>query len=129
MGRSAGALFLSDEEEGSFGVGGAAGVRDCMFVLDCAAGLEVTLNRRSNKATPWRVRRLSEEPGLRRDFIHRVWRAFVLYPDPPEKALVLCGDAKSQVQPLDRPQRSLPMNCGTPETRPHDYRRCSRPAG
>ena len=33
MGRSAGALFLSDEEEGSFGVGGAAGVRDCMFVL------------------------------------------------------------------------------------------------
>ncbi|MCY4191684.1 MAG: hypothetical protein OXD42_10260, partial [Rhodospirillaceae bacterium] len=53
--------------------------------------LEATLNRRSNKAPPWRVRRLSEEPGLRRDFIHRVWRAFVLYPDPPEKALVLCG--------------------------------------
>ena len=46
-----------------------------------------------------------------------------LYLDPPDKALVLCVDEKSQIQALDRTQRSLPLNWGTPETRTHDYRR------
>ena len=36
---------------------------------------------------------------------------------PPDKALVLCVDEKSQIQALERTQRSLPLNCGTPETR------------
>ena len=45
------------------------------------------------------------------------------YPDPPDKALVLCVDEKSQIQALERTQRSLPLNYGTPETRTHDYRR------
>src|SRR5690606_27646719 len=43
--------------------------------------------------------------------------------DPPDKALVLCVDEKSQIQALDRTQRSLPMNFGSPETHTHDYRR------
>ena len=86
---------------------------------------------------------------LPRDFIHRVWRAFGLKPhlsksfklstdphfvekvrdvvglylDPPDKALVLCVDEKSQIQALDRTQPSLPMNYGMPETHTHDYRR------
>ena len=46
-----------------------------------------------------------------------------LYLDPPDKALVLCVDEKSQIQALERTQRSLPLNWGTPETRTHDYRR------
>ena len=84
-----------------------------------------------------------------RDFVHRVWRAFGLKPhlshnfklstdphfvekvrdvvglylDPPDKALVLCVDEKSQIRAPDRTQRSLPMNFGTPQTRTHDYRR------
>ncbi|MGH8168389.1 MAG: IS630 family transposase [Woeseiaceae bacterium] len=111
--------------------------------------LEATLNRRPKNATHWSVRRLSEELGIARDFVHRVWRAFGLKPhlsksfklsndphfvekvrdvvglylNPPDKALVLCVDEKSQIQALDRTQSSLPMNYGLPETRTHDYRR------
>ena len=111
--------------------------------------LNATLNRRPRKATHWSVRSLSEELGVPRDFVHRVWRAFGLKPhlshsfklstdphfvekvrdvvglylDPPDKALVLCVDEKSQIQALDRTQRSLPLNYGTPETHTHDYRR------
>jgi len=111
--------------------------------------LEATLNRRPKNATHWSVRRLSEDLGIPRDFIHRVWRAFGLKPhlsksfklstdphfvekvrdvvglylDPPDKALVLCVDEKSQIQALDRTQPSLPMNYGMPETHTHDYRR------
>jgi transposase len=111
--------------------------------------LEATLNRRPKKATHWSVRSLSEDLGLPRDFVHRVWRAFELKPhlthsfklstdphfiekvrdivglylDPPDKALVLCVDEKSQIQALDRTQPSLPMNFGLPETHTHDYRR------
>lgn len=40
--------------------------------------LDATLNRRPKKATPWRVRRLSEELSVPQDFVHRVWRAFGL---------------------------------------------------
>ena len=111
--------------------------------------LEATLNRRPKKATHWSVRSLSENIGVPRDFVHRVWRAFGLKPhlshsfklstdphfvekvrdivglylDPPDKALVLCVDEKSQIQALDRTQPSLPMNYGLPETHTHDYRR------
>ena len=95
------------------------------------------------------MRSLSAELGEPRDFVHRVWRAFGLKPhlshsfklstdphfvekvrdvvgrylDPPDKALVLCVDEKRQIPALDRTQRSLPLNRGTPETRAHDYRR------
>ncbi len=111
--------------------------------------LEATLNRRPKNATHWSVRRLSEDLGVPRDFIHRVWRAFGLKPhltksfklstdphfiekvrdvvglyiDPPDKALVLCVDEKSQIQALDRTQPSLPLNYGMPETHTHNYRR------
>ena len=111
--------------------------------------LDATLNRRPVNATHWSVRSLSAELGVPRDFVHRVWRAFGLKPhlshsfklstdphfvakvrdvvglylDPPDKALVLCVDEKSQIQALERTQRSLPLNWGTPETRTHDYRR------
>ena len=83
--------------------------------------LNATLSQRPRKATHWSVRSLSEELGIPRDFVHRVWRAFGLKPhlshgfklstdphfvekvrdvvglclDPPDKALVLCVDGKS----------------------------------
>jgi hypothetical protein len=46
-----------------------------------------------------------------------------LYLNPPDKALVLCADGKSQIQALDRSQPSLPMKPGRCETMPHDYKR------
>lgn len=111
--------------------------------------LEATLNRRPKKATHWSVRSLSEETGYSPNFVHRVWRAFGLKPhlsksfklstdphfvekvrdivglylDPPEKALVLCVDEKSQIQALDRTQPSLPLTYGMPESHTHDYHR------
>lgn len=111
--------------------------------------LDATLNRRPKNATHWSVRRLSEELEVPRDFVHRVWQAFGLKPhlsrnfklstdehfvekvrdvvglylNPPDKALVLCVDEKSQIQALDRTQPSLPLTFGQPETRTHDYRR------
>jgi transposase len=97
----------------------------------------------------WSVRLLAADVNVPRDFVHRVWQAFGLKPhlsssfklstdphfvekvrdvvglylDPPDKALVLCVDEKSQIQALDRTQPSLPMTYGLPETHTHDYRR------
>ena len=87
--------------------------------------------------------------GLSRPTINRIWRAFGLQPhrtetfklspdpqlvekvrdivglylNPPERALVLCADEKSQIQALERTQPSLPMRPGQPERRTHDYTR------
>lgn len=111
--------------------------------------LDATLKSKPKIATHWSVRSLAHELKLPRDFVHRVWRAFGLKPhlsksfklstdphfvekvrdvvglymDPPDKALVLCVDEKTQIQALDRTQPSLPMNFGMPETHTHDYRR------
>ncbi|MFD9624089.1 hypothetical protein ACFWB2_43950 [Streptomyces virginiae] len=54
-------------------------------------------------------------------FIDKVRDVVGLYLDPPEKALVLCADEKSQIQALDRSQTVLPMMPGVPERRSHDY--------
>jgi len=111
--------------------------------------LDITLNRKPNNATHWSIRRFSQETGFDRGIVHRVWNAFGLKPHlaksfklsndphfvekvrdvvglymaPPEKALVLCVDEKSQIQALDRTQPSLPMHHGLPESHTHDYRR------
>ena len=97
----------------------------------------------------WSVRRLAEETGLAPASVHRIWtqhrlkphqtRTFKhsrdpelqakvidivgLYLDPPEGALVLCVDEKTQIQALDRTQPILPLRPGLPEGRTHDYRR------
>jgi transposase len=100
-------------------------------------------------ATHWSTRTLAKELGTNRSMVNRVWQAnglkphlsrtfklsndphFVeklvdvvgLYLNPPEHALVLCVDEKSQIQALDRTQRSLPMYPGRCGTLTHDYKR------
>jgi transposase len=100
-------------------------------------------------ATHWSVRTLAKELGVSRSMVHRVWQAsrlkphltrtfklsndrrFVekvmdvvgLYLNPPEHALVLSVDEKSQIQALDRTQRSLPIYPGRCGTMTHDYKR------
>jgi hypothetical protein len=54
-------------------------------------------------------------------FIEKVIDVVGLYHDPPEKAVVLCVDEKSQIQALDRSRPMLPMMPGVPERRTHDY--------
>lgn len=100
-------------------------------------------------ATQWSTRTLAAELGTTRSMIQRVWVAnglrphrvrrfklstdpdFVeklldvagLYLNPPEHALVLCADEKSQIQALDRTQPGLPMKRGRCGTMTHDYKR------
>jgi transposase len=61
--------------------------------------------------------KLSRDP----DFVSKLRDVVGLYLNPPDKALVLCVDEKSQIQALDRTQPALPMRTGLTETRTHDY--------
>lgn len=109
----------------------------------------LTLEAMPRHATHWSTRTLAARCGLSRATVHRIWRAFALQPhrtetfklstdpwfiekvrdivglylNPPDKALVLCADEKSQIQALDRTQPLLPMRPGQAERRTHDYRR------
>jgi transposase len=100
-------------------------------------------------ATHWSARRLAKEVGVSHMTVHRIWKKYGLQPhrvetfkfstdpdfdtkladivglylDPPERALVLCVDEKSQIQALDRTQPLLPMRPGLPARRTHDYKR------
>ena len=106
-----------------------------------------TLERAPNDATHWSRASMAAESGLSRSTVGRIWKAFGLKPhqvdtfklsndpqfidkvrdvvglylDPPEKAVVLCVDEKSQIQALDRSAPVLPMMPGMPERRSHDY--------
>jgi len=112
--------------------------------------LTMTLESTPPDATHWSTRSLAQRVGLSQSSISRIWRAFGLQPhrsetfklstdplfiakvrdivglylEPPDRALVLCVDEKTQIQALDRSQPLLPMRPGTPERRSHDYRRC-----
>ena len=111
--------------------------------------VRVTVQETPPGATHWSTRTMAARVGVSRDTVHRVWRARGLQPhrvetfklsndprfeeklvdvvglylNPPEKAVVLCLDEKSQVQALDRTQPSLPMKKGRAGTMTHDYKR------
>ncbi len=74
---------------------------------------------RHHRVQPWRSQtfKFSTDPEL----IGKVTDVVGLYLAPPENAIVLCVDEKSQIQALDRSQKMLPMQPGSPERRSHDY--------
>ena len=108
-----------------------------------------TLETMPAAATHWSTRSMAKASGLSISTVHRIWRAFSLQPhrsetfklsadplfvdkvrdivglylNPPDHALVLCVDEKSQIQALDRTQPLLPMRPGQAERRTHDYKR------
>ena len=108
-----------------------------------------TLETMPAAATHWSTRSMAKATGVSISTVHRIWRAFSLQPhrsetfklstdplfvekvrdivglylDPPDRALVLCVDEKSQIQALDRTQPLLPMRPGQAERRTHDYKR------
>jgi transposase len=116
---------------------------------DVERALTLTLESTPRDATHWSTRSLAAKSGLSRSTVGRIWRAFALQPhrsetfklskdplfvekvrdvagiylNPPERALVLCVDEKSQIQALDRTQPLLPMRPGQVERRTHDYTR------
>jgi transposase len=111
--------------------------------------VHMTLHERPPNATHWSVRRMAKAAGVSYSSVQRIWSAhglkphlvetfkvsrdknFVakvedvvgLYLNPPDKALVLCVDEKSQIQALDRTQPGLPMKKGRAGTMTHDYKR------
>ena len=108
-----------------------------------------TLETTPPDATHWSTRSMAREVGLTQSAVHRIWKAFGLQPhrqeswklskdpqfidkvrdvvglylDPPERAVVLCVDEKSQIQALDRTAPIFPMLPGVPERATHDYKR------
>ena len=102
-----------------------------------------------DNATHWSSRRLGKKLGVSKSTVHRVWKAYDLKPhrektfkysrdpllvekvvdiiglylNPPEGALVLSVDEKSQIQALERTQPILPLGPGRPAARTHDYKR------
>lgn len=108
-----------------------------------------TLESKPAAATHWSTRTMAKASGLNQTAVSRIWRAFALQPhrtesfklsrdplfidkvrdivglymNPPERALVLCVDEKSQIQALERTAPLLPMRVGQAERRAHDYLR------
>ena len=108
-----------------------------------------TLETKPVGATHWSTRSMAKATGLNQTAISRIWRAFALQPhrsesfklsrdplfidkvrnivglylNPPQRALVLCVDEKSQIQALERTAPLLPMRPGQAERRAHDYMR------
>jgi transposase len=108
-----------------------------------------TLEDKPPNATHWSTRSMAAATGMSQTAVSRIWRAFglkphqtqafklspdpqfidkirdivALYLNPPDAAVVLCVDEKSQIQALDRTAPILPMLPGTPQRATHDYRR------
>jgi len=113
------------------------------------AVVEATLHTTPKNATHWSTRTMAKAQGLSEASIRRIWKQYNLKPhlvetfklsrdkhfvekltdvvglymNPPDKALVLCVDEKSQIQALDRTQPLLPLRPGVPARRTYDYKR------
>ncbi len=111
--------------------------------------ITLTLESTPKDATHWSTRAMGRRTGMSQSAVSRIWRAFALQPhrgetfklshdplfiekvrdivglylNPPENALVMCVDEKSQIQALDRTQPLLPMRPGQIERLTHDYMR------
>jgi transposase len=111
--------------------------------------LDTTLKTRPADGTHWSVRSMARKLGVSRTMVYRVWQRYDvqphrvqkfkisndphfeekvrdvvgLYLNPPDRALILCVDEKSQIQALDRTAPILPLRPGLPERQTHDYQR------
>jgi len=111
--------------------------------------VRMTLEEKPKDATHWSLRSMEAASGISRSSVNTIWKAFNLQPhrvetfklstdpnfvektrdivglymSPPENAVVICCDEKSQMQALDRTQPLLPLRPGTPARHTHDYHR------
>jgi transposase len=124
--------------------------RKPVYAMDkIAAIVDATLQTKPAGMTHWSCRTMAEQQGVSKSTVNNIWRAHNLQPhrtetfklsrdpkflekmtdvvglylNPPQKAIVLCIDEKSQIQALDRTQPGLPMKKGRCGTMTHDYKR------
>jgi transposase len=114
-----------------------------------AAIVDATLQTKPTGMTHWSCRTMAENQGVSKSTVNNIWRAHKLQPhrtktfklsrdpkflekmtdvvglylNPPQQAIVLCMDEKSQIQALDRTQPGLPIKKGRCGTMTHDYKR------
>jgi transposase len=143
------ARFLSDGLDSVGKVRPGRGRKPGITAHKVQAIVEATLHEKPPGATQWSCRSMAKAGGVSPATVQRIWDAhglqphrvktfklstdpaFVekltdvvgLYLNPPEKAVVLCVDEKSQIQALDRTQPGLPMKPGRRGTMTHDYKR------
>jgi len=144
------ARFLADGVEGLLHDATRPGrPRTARKVANVEQVVRITLEETPAGATHWSTRTLATHLGISASAVGRIWRAhglkphrvksfklsndprFIekledivgLYLDPPEHALVLCCDEKTQIQALDRTQPGLPLKRGRGKTMTHDYKR------
>jgi transposase/transcriptional regulator with XRE-family HTH domain len=111
--------------------------------------VNATLHTTPSNATHWSVRSMAKLQGISKNSVQRIWKQYNLKPhliktfkisrdkqfleklydvvglylNPPDKAIVLCVDEKSQIQALERTQPLLPLRPGIPARQTHDYAR------
>jgi transposase len=141
--------FLNEGPDCLWEVAAGRGRKPQLSVEKIEEVVKTTLQTKPAGATHWSCRTMAEKQGVSKSTINRVWQSHGIQPhrikqfklsrdprflekltdvvglylNPPEKALVLCVDEKSQIQALDRTQPGLPLKKGRCGTMTHDYKR------
>src|SRR5271165_1956816 len=141
--------FLSEGPDCLWEVAEGRGRKPTVTPEELASIVEATLQTKPAGATHWSCRSMAKAQGVSKATVNRIWQSHQikphlskgfklsrdpdflqkltdvvgLYLNPPEKALVLCVDEKSQIQALDRTQPGLPLKKGRCGTMTHDYKR------
>jgi transposase len=141
--------FLQEGKESLWEVAPGRGRKPIYGPEKIQAVVKATLQSKPKGMTQWSCRLMAKNQGLSKSTVSNIWRSHNLKPhrvqtfklsrdpkflekltdvvglylNPPEKALVLCVDEKSQIQALDRTQPGLPMKKGRCGTMTHDYKR------
>ena len=141
--------FAEQRLDGLWEIAAGRGRKATYGVVKVAAIVEATLQTKPEGMTHWSCRTLAKSQGVSKSTINNIWHAHNLKPhrvetfklsrdpkflekltdvvglylNPPQQALVLCVDEKSQIQALDRTQPGLPIKKGRCGTMTHDYKR------
>ena len=141
--------FVECGVDGLWDVASGRGPKPVYEIGKIAAIVEATLQTKPAGMTHWSCRTLAEQQGVSKSTVNNIWRAHNLQPhrtetfklsrdpkflekmtdvvglylNPPQQAIVLCVDEKSQIQALDRTQPGLPIKKGRCGTMTHDYKR------
>ena len=141
--------FVDSGLDGLWDVASGRGRKPIYAIDKIAAIVDATLQTKPAGMTHWSCRTLAEQQGVSKSTVNNIWRAHNLQPhrtetfklsrdpkflekmtdvvglylNPPQKAIVLCVDEKSQIQALDRTPPGLPIKKGRCGTMTHDYKR------